>query len=93
MAWLALLVAVFVVPVFAFGVVVSLNIAWRRGVAHGKAEGLSRFDVMMGLLGQRIQEREAAKEAGAPSGFQCRLAEEVADWAASVVKLWKNPLE
>jgi hypothetical protein len=71
------------------GLILSTKM-WRRGVAQGKAEAVEMLDTAMGLLDKKVQELAILKGAGAPSDFQRKTAEEVSEWAESVVKLWKN---
>lgn len=63
---------------------------WHRGVARGKVEATESLGTSIELLDKKVQELAVLKGAGAPSDFQRRTAEEVSEWAESVVRLWKS---
>jgi len=90
MPWLTILAVAATVPLV---IIISLLIGirmWKRGVAQGRAEAVEMLDTSIGLLDKKVQELAVLKDAGAPSDFQRKTAEEVSEWAESVVRLWKT---
>lgn len=90
MPWWMFLVAAFAAPLTLLGAFVIGGAIWRRGVAHGKAEATESLDTSMGLLEKKVQELAELKGALAPAAYRGKAAEEVSEWAESVVRLWKT---